>query len=235
MKRKINTKTNIAVAFVSVILLFILYGIGSVYIWGVQLAERELTKYSAEILGLQEEIHCRYDWHNNRYSAINALDFTLDYRRDHDAIHDESFAQQENERLQGDYSKFVGTMNEKITLPRHVAVWTEISSKNYELKAQRLYLLGIYNTENLSREDSLKMPASIAMNIIEQLGGDYNFTGIQATYCDKNGMFEIAFPADSFVPITQDKLCGHTHQIPEDDYPESYKNWLAENRALWSE
>lgn len=235
MKSQKGVKAKILIVLLSAILLFTLYFIGSIYIWGASVAKRELTKYATEILGLQETIECKYDWYNDRYVATHALDFTLDYCRNHGTIHNESFSQQENERLQGDYNKLVGTMPESITLPDYVSVWTEISSKNYEMKAQRLYLLGIYNTENLSEEDSLKMPASIAMDVIEQLGDHYNFTGIQVVYCDKNGMFEIAFPADSFAPITVDKLFSYTEPIPSDDYTESYKNWFVENSSLWSE
>lgn len=230
--KNVSTKIRIILSCIAIILLFIVYQIFSVFIWGVNVAERKLSEYAKEILKLNEKIECRYDWYNDRYAALNELGFILDYRRRNNTIHDEAFSQKEDEKANYDYNAMIAKMPNNLTLPANIMVWTEISADNYNDKAQRLYLLGISNTEDISEQDSLLKPANIAMDIISELGEGYNFTGIQVIYFDKNGMFEIAFPADSFETITIEKLSGNTKQIPTAKYPETYVNWLVENNFI---
>lgn len=213
----------------AVILLVFLYLVGSVYLWGVYVAEKELSKYATEVLGLQEEIICKYDWYNDRYIATNLLNFTLDYRRDTHTIHDESFSLSESSKVNNDYIALIQNMPDYLTFPPNITIWTEINADDYTIKSQRLYLLGVFNTENLSEAESLERPANIAMKVIEQLGENYNYTGIQVVYYDKNGCFEISFPADSFVPITVEKLLKHTKQVEIGKHSEQYDRWLDEN------
>lgn len=230
--KKTNTKLKIALGCIAIMLLFAAYKMFSIFIWEVGVAERELSKYAKEILKLDEEIVCEYDWYNDRYMATNNLGFTLDYRRQNKTIHDESFSQKEIEKASRDYNALIVNMPDNLTLPKDIMVWTEISADNYNVKAQRLYILEIYNIEDISEQESLLRPANIAMDIISGLGENYNFTGIQAIYFDKNGMFEISFPADSFEAITIEKLLGYTKQKPTAERPETYTNWLEENNYL---
>ncbi len=230
--KKVSTKRKIVLSCIAIILLFIVYQILSVFIWGVSIAERELSKYAKEVLKLNEKIECRYDWYNNRYAALNELGFTLDYRKQNNTILDETFSQKESEKANYDYNALIAKMPDNLTLPTNIMVWTEISADNYNVKAQRLYLLSIFNTEDISEQDSLLMPADIAMDVISELGESYNFTGIQAIYFDKNGQFEIVIPTGSLEPITVEKLLKNTKQIPADKYPEDYLNWLVENNLV---
>lgn len=227
--KKTSTKRKIAFSCIAIILFFIACQIFSVFILGVGIAERKLSEYAKEVLKLNEKIECQYDWYNNRYFATNELGFILDYRRQNNTILDESFSQKESEKANYNYNALIGRMPDNLTLPPNIMVWTEISADNYNLKAQRLYLLGIFNTEDISEQDSFQKPADIAMDIILQLGESYNFTGIQAIYFDKNGMFEIVIPARSLEPMTAKILLGNTKQAPTARHPEHYTAWLAEN------
>ena len=230
--KKVSTKRKIVISCIAIILLFIAYQTASVFVWGVKTAERELSKYAKEVLKVNEKIECQYDWYNNRYLAINKLKFTLDYRKQNNTIFDGAFSQKEDEKANYDYNNLIANMPDNLTLPANIMVWTEISADNYNVKAQRLYLLSVFNTEDISEQDSLLKPANIVMDVISELGESYNFTGIQVIYYDKNGMFEIVFPADSFERITVEKLLGNTKQIPTARYPETYINWLLENNFV---
>ncbi|MGE4354126.1 MAG: hypothetical protein AB7D36_08590 [Oscillospiraceae bacterium] len=227
--KKDMIKKKIIFSFIAILAVLVLYQIGSIYIWGKHIAERELSHYAKEVLNLQDKIICEYDWYNDRYLASNNLGFVLDYRRQRNTLHDEDLNQKENEQAREDYTTIIGNMPDNLIFPKNIDIWTEISAENYKIKSQRLYLLGVYNTENLTEQDSFLMPAKITMDVIEQLGENYNFTGIQTIYFDENGMYEIAFPADSFEKLTQEKLSNHTKQIAVEEYPEDYVNWLAAN------
>ena len=230
--KKASTKGKVLISCIAIIILFIVYQVFSIFIWGVKIAEKELSKYAKEVLKLNEKIECRYDWYNDRYAAINKLGFILDYRRQNKTIHDESFSQIESEKASYDYNALIMSMPDNLSLPKNITVWTEISADNYNAKAQRLYLLSIFNSEDISEQDSLLKPADIAMYVISELGESYNFTGIQAIYFDKNGMFEMIIPAGSLEPLTVEKLLKNTKQIQADRYPKDYKNWLVENNFV---
>lgn len=229
-KNDVSTRRRIGLGLIVIILLLIVYQIFSVFIWGLSTAEKELSKYAKEVLEFNEEIECQFDWYNDRYVALNYLDHTLDYRRQNKTIYDGAFSQKEEEKANYDYGTLTKKMPDHLSLPSNITVWTEISVDDYDAKVQRLYLLSIFNTEDISEEASLLEPASIAMKVVSGLGENYNFTGIQVVYFDKNGMFEIAFPADSFERVTMEKLLVRTKQISVDKYPESYVNWLIENK-----
>lgn len=216
-------------ACIVIVLLLITYKIFSIFVAQVGLAERALTKYANEILDIDEKIICKYDWYNDRYNATNNLGFALDYRRQNKTIHDGNLSQKENEKASKAYKDLVINSGENLVFPIDITVWTEISASNYDIKTQRLYLLGIYNSEDISEKDSISRATNIVMDTIKGLGEDYNFTGIQAIYFDKNGMFEISFPADSFKAIDTKKLLSKTKQKGKSEYPETYINWLKEN------
>lgn len=230
--KKVTTIGKIVLSCIAIILVFTAYQIGSVSIYGVAIAEKELSKYAKEELKLNEQIDCKYDWRDDKYLARNNLGFALEYRRQNNTIYNELSSQKELEKASTDYHVLIGKMPDHLTFPKYITVWTEISAEDYDTKAQRLYILGIYNTKDISKQDSLLRPAYIVMDVISELGESYNFTGVQAIYFDKNGQFEIVFPADSFEPITVEKLLSHTTQTPKEEYPEHYINWLAENGIL---
>lgn len=229
---KSNSKLKIVLVCITPILLFIAYKVFSIFVWQVAVAERELLKYANEIHGQDEAIVCEYDWYNGRYVATNNPGFVLDYRRQNRTIHDESFGLKESEKASLGYKALIRDMPDSVSFPEDVTVWTEISADDYNLKAQRLYLLGVYNTKGLSEQESLSMPAKITMEIVDGLGKDFNFTGIQTIYFDKNGMFEISLPADSFEAISMEKLLDHIDEKSADDHPETYIHWLKENHFI---
>lgn len=226
-----RTKLGRRIFFTTIVILLLLltYQVLSIFVWGVTIGERELNKYAHKSLGLDERIECRYEMYNNRYYALNDLGFTLDYRKDTKTIYNEAFSQEENEKASSDYKALLGKMPDNLDLPSDIMVWTEISTKNYDVKSQRLYLLSVFNEENISEKDSFQKPAQVAMDVIAGLGEIYNITGIQIIYFDKNGMFEIAIPSGLLEPLTMEKLLANTKERPEDRYPEDYKKWLVDN------
>ena len=229
--RKFSETRKIVLACIILILIFAAFKVFSILVWQVGIAERELSKYAKEMLGQDVAIECEYDWYNDRYIVTNGLGFVLDYRRQNKTIHDEVFSQMESEKVSRDYKALLANMSDNLLFPEHITVWTEVSVNDYELKSQRLYLLGVYNDETIPEEESRLMPAKIAMDVISGLGKDSNFTGIQAIYFDKNGMFEISFPADSFEAISKEKLIDNTKLKPAKEYPETYINWLQEKNT----
>ena len=134
-----------------------------------------------------------------------------------------------NNNTNNNYQAIIKDFPSNLEFPDIISVWTSINADDYTIKAQKLYLLGIYNTDSLSKEESIKMPASIANNFMELMGRDYNFTGIQLLYADKNGMYEISVPANSFDTLEYEKLLVYTKKYPEEKLPLDYQEWLKNN------
>ena len=73
------------------------------------------------------------------------------------------------------------------------------------------------------------MPAKIAIDSITLMGDNFNITGIQLIYADRNGMYDIEIRADSFQPLTQQQLLAATQKRPDKELPYSYREWLQDN------
>jgi len=202
------------------------YRIGYCPIIGNKIAEKKLAEYTNTQMQNPQPIKTQFDWYNVKYVCDLNNGSTLSYWLQHNTIQDEAVSVQVNLEADMDYNSVVGQFPSNLELPNSITVWTTMNADDYTIKSQRLYLLGIYNTENLTEEESQKMPASIAQDFIDLMGSEYNFTGIQLIYADNNGMYEIAIPADTFEPLGDQELLYNTRKFSEEKLPLDYLEWL---------
>ena len=209
--------------------LLLCYGTQYVPLAGVLIARRQLSAYArAQRPGVRlEAVH--HDWYNSGYSAVFDDGSTLGYNLWQNTVYDEALNEAVGQTAQKDYRhRVLGQFSPQLTLPDSIMVWTSLKAGDYTKKVQRLYALGIYNTADLTEEESHKAPAQIAYKIIGLMGTDYNFTGIQFIYADKNGMYDIAVRADTLTPLTEQQLLRHTQKRPEEQLPENYLEWRSQ-------
>jgi hypothetical protein len=81
--------------------------------------------------------------------------------------------------------------------------------------------------ENISEEESEKMPAIITQEFINLMSEDYNFTGIQIIYYDKNGGYTIEISADTFKKLEYQDMLEKIRKIQEERLGEEYFDWLS--------
>lgn len=204
-----------------VILVVSFYRVGYIPIFGNKIAEKRMGNYANGQI-----IKSKFDWINSRYVSPLDNGYSLSYQPQFNMLHDERISIKINDISKNDYETIIKKFPANLKFPDNITVWTSINAEDYTIKAQRLYLLGIYNTDSLSEEESLKMPAGIAQDFIEYMGKEYNFTGIQLLYADKNGMYEIAIPANTFDVLEYQKLLKYTKKYPEQKLPLEYVDWL---------
>lgn len=204
------------------ILGFLLRSIGYVPIIGNMIAEKKLSKYSSIVKESVQKVETRYDLYNTKYQSINGK---LSYRLQSNTIFDEKVSNQVNLTAKTQYNKIKGEFSENLKFPNGIYIWTELNAKDYSKKCQRLYLLSIYNTEDISEEDSKKMCAIIADKFINLMGEDYNFTGIQIIYYDKNGGYESSISSKGFKKLEYDEILSKTEKV--DRLPQDYLDWLS--------
>lgn len=186
------------------------------------IAEKKLSDYSSKVNKSVQKIETKYYWYNTKYQSIRG---NLNYRLQNNTIHDEKVSNEVKLAAKKQYNIIKGEFSKNLNFPNGIDVWTELNSKDYSIKSQRLYLLDIYNTEDISEEDSEKMPATIADKFINLMGEDYNFTGIHIIYYDKNGGYESSIYSNGFKKLEYDEILSKTKKV--DRLPEVYLDWLS--------
>ncbi len=187
-----------------------MYLIGYLPVIGNIIAEKKLSNYSTIQKGNTQKVETKYDWYNTKYQSVKGK---LTYRLKKNTIFDEKFSKEVNLVASKQYSKIKGEFSENLSFPSDIYIWTELNADDYSLKSQRLYLLSVYNTEDISEENSEKMCATIADKFIDLMGEDYNFTEIQIIYYDKNGGYESAISSNGFKKLEYDKILSKTEKI----------------------
>lgn len=207
--RKPIIKVFILISIIA-ILSYLMYLIGYLPIIGNIIAEKKLSNYSTIQKGNTQKVETKYDWYNTKYQSVKGK---LTYRLKKNTIFDEKFSKEVNLVASKQYSKIKGEFSENLSFPSDIYIWTELNADDYSLKSQRLYLLSVYNTEDISEENSEKMCATIADKFIDLMGEDYNFTEIQIIYYDKNGGYESAISSNGFKKLEYDKILSKTEKI----------------------
>lgn len=205
-----------------VVLFYFMYSIGYLPIIGNVIAEKKLSNYITIQNGKVQKVKTKYDWYNAKYQSSKG---NLSYILQNNTIFDEKVSREVNLLVSKQYSKIKGEFSENLSFPSEIEVWTELNADDYSLKSQRLYLLGVYNTEDISEEESEKICATIADKFINLMGKDYNFTGIQIIYYDKNGAYESAISYNGFKKLEYDQILSKTKKV--DRLPEDYLEWLS--------
>ncbi|HKM39488.1 MAG TPA: hypothetical protein VJ036_04380 [bacterium] len=191
---------------------------------GKIIAKNKLTAY-AQIQGWdRDQVQVQYDWYNGSYVGSFG-DRQLSYKLQNNAIYDEEANTRENAALEELYAPIRDQFPNTVTFPEHAFLWSMVNADDYTSRAQRLYLLGVYNTAAMTADESTKMPAAIAMEFIVGMGDNFNITGIQLIYADRNGMYDIEIRGDTFQPLEYEQLLAATKKRPEERLPESYREW----------
>lgn len=220
-KRKYIIKLSISIAILG-LLLYYLRTIGYFPILGNIIAEKKLSNYSNETKQSDKKINTKYDWYNSKYQSLTE---DLSYRLQNDTIYDENESKEINLLANEKYNIIKGEFSKNLKFPSRIYVWTEINAEDYSIKSQKLYLMDIYNTDDLEKEDSKKMPSTIAEKFINLMGEDYNFTGIQIIYYDKNGGYESSISCNGFKKLEYNKILFKTGKV--DRLSETYLDWLS--------
>ncbi len=199
-----------------------MYSTGYLPIIGNIIAEKKLSEYATIQKGSSQKVETKHDWYNAKYQSFRG---SLSYRLKNNTIFDEKVSRELNLVGSKQYSKIKGEFSENLSFPSGIYIWTELNADDYSLKSQRLYLLGVYNTEDISEEESQKMCATIADKFINLMGEDYNFTGIQIIYYDKNGGYESEISSNGFKKLEYDEILSKTQKMNR--LPEDYLDWLS--------
>lgn len=222
----------IGIIFTSVVLsviLSLLYMVGYVPFAGKIIAKHKIEDYAKYRYGKTDSITIEYDWYNSIYVCSSCNSPVLKYKIQNNTIFDGNLNDEVNSNIVDIYKDISGKFSQNISFPKSIFTWTTINANDYDILAQRLYLLGIYNTDDLSEDESKKVPAWIASEFISYLGSDYNITGIQLIYADRNGMYEIVISADTFKQLEYDQMLKATKERTGRELSENYFKWLEEN------
>lgn len=232
IKKRINT-AKLCIAVIIIGFSICLFNrIGYVPIIGNIIAEKKLNEYSNTLEGNASRIDTKYNWYNNIYQSINDNNSILSYSLQSNIIFDETVSSKVELVARKQYNTIKKEFSQNLSFPSGIGVWTELDGDDYSIKCQRLYLTGVFNVESISEEESQKMPATIAQEFINLMGENYNFTGIQFIYYDKNGAYTIEIPADTFNKLEYQGMLDKTRKMQEKELGEDYFEWLENNKFI---
>lgn len=221
------------IGFIIIIIISFFFKIGYVPYFGKIIAENKLNAYAKAQMQNETDIEVYYDWYNGRYVGNADFEQVLAYRLQNNSIYDGIKADQVNNELITSYKDIISKFLNNLIFPQHIMVWSTINADDYNLKAERLYILELYNNDDLAETESEKMPAEIAADFIEYMGENYNITGIQFIYADINGMYDIEIRADSYKPLEYEQLLKATKKRTDKELPLSYYKWLEEKEVKY--
>lgn len=193
---------------------------------GKMIAKNKLQKYVDTQMENPPSLKVYFDWYNGNYKADFGEHDFLNYSLRENTINDSSIGDREADMLRGLLPDRFVLFTETMAAP-DIWVWTTIDADDYTKQWWHLMLYNIYNTENLSTEESIERPADIAMDLISSLGSNYNFTSIQIHYLDKNGIYDTILHGKE--PLTHEKLVEATEKLPKEEEGSGYREWLKEN------
>lgn len=211
------------------VIMLLLYKVGYIPFVGKIIAKHKIENYAKARLGKTDAITVEYDWYNGIYYCSSCSRPALRYQLRNNTIFDGEINDVINLNIRNIYNEITDEFPSNIFFPEYIDVWTTINADDYDVLAQRLYLLEVYNSGNLSKDESQRMPAKIGLEFISYLGNDYNITGIQLIYADRNGMYEIAISPDTFQPLEYEQMLEATKMRTGRELPESYFRWMEEN------
>lgn len=226
IKKRINT-AKLCIAVIIIGFAICLFNrIGYVPIIGNIIAEKKLNEYSNTLEGNASRINTKYNWYNNIYQSINDNNYILSYRLQSNTIFDETVSNNVELLARKQYNTIKKEFSQNLSFPSGIGVWTELDADDYSIKGQTLYLMGIYNVDSISEEESKKMPATITQKFINLMGENYNFTNIQFMYFDKNGGYTIEIFNDTFNKLEYQDMLDKTRKMEEKELGEDYFEWL---------
>lgn len=196
------------------------------------LANRYLEAYAAaKYPSAQLSRKAAYNLVNSSYDteiSIDGASYRLSYDFSSRSIYDLYQNEKLSSQVKADFQKILPSFPGHLSFLGGIGLFAGVNPQNYARYKQRLYLTGVYNSESITEEESLQMPAQITLQVMEQLGERYNITAVQIIYYDQNGGYtaEIGIK-DTYAPVTYEQLIGHTRKLGSKELGEHYKNWLA--------
>lgn len=192
-----------------------------------RLEEYALAKYKVDRL----ERKASFNIVNGSYDtqlSIGEGSYRLSYDFSNHSIYDLYMIEQQNAEENRAFEAVKPHLPSNLTFPAGINLFSGINPEDYTQIKQRLYLTGIYNSEDIAEKDSKRMPAAITMQIIDLLGKQYNITAVQVIYYDQNGGYTIEIGlTNSYTPVTKEQLLSHTKKMDSSRLGENYTKWLA--------
>lgn len=213
--------SGILCAIVAALLFLGLYS-GYIPVVGKCIAVSKVNQYSENKVD-----DAKYDWLSAKYRCTldNGTELTFDLNKM--SIFDEKVSRKYNKKASTKYQTIVQDFATNLSMPKDIDVSTEIRAIDNNI-IQKAYILSVYNTEDLSEEESFGMPSEIAQLFIELMGEEFHFIDFQLIYADINGMYELITSNDNMKILSAKALKDDTDKLKIDELPGDYLEWLGQ-------
>lgn len=216
MRKKVYILIGISV--VCVVICFLICSLfGYLPIFGRYIAETKLNAYTNDKLSVQ------YNFLDNIYIATDSTGSQLRYDLRANTIYDEShnidIETQANEKYQ---LIVTSPLYDTAKYPSNISVWVQMDAKDTSVEYIKLYLMTVFDSANLSEEDSIRRMLDIVENICETI--NLNITAIQFMYANYDGMYELTCDFGN-KSVLQSDLKNYIRKIDDKELPLDYIEW----------
>ncbi len=170
------------------------------------LTKNEANKCIASYLNTND-IEVKYNFKGNYYyyELENGNKIKYDFNRK--TLNDGSLWRDSYNKVNKKYFSIGDSVKLDLILPKNIDIYSEFSLSDFKVKKHKLYIIGIKDKRELSDKEVKEKIASLTMQIIEFLGGEYNVTDLQIGYANLSGYYEVNIDSyDSFVPINKNDI-----------------------------
>jgi hypothetical protein len=196
---------------------------GYIPLIGKMIAENKVNDYIKSTYGNTENVDLQFDLYN--FGGYKSEDYIYDINNK--ILFDANMVEADMGKNEKACQKVFSMLNPNMTFGSYHIV-EYIDGSDFSKQYHRISIHSLYNLEEISEDNSFIRPAEIIMDFIDEMGSDYNFTGIYLNYYDKNGYYKVSVPYVDKKTITYDMLIENTEKVANDKLPLDYIEWRDE-------
>lgn len=218
-KKWLRIVSTLLLAFIVIFVYSIFKGVP----FGNYIAKAKITNYVSQVYGINRKLKMPQYNLKNSYYLVDISDgsykFEISYDLLNNMIRDEKVNSSYNSLFQEKYQELSKSYDGNIKLPIADSYTLISANGNYskdifELTCfQMVYILGIVNSDKISPDESIKMPAKVIKNLLDRLSDQFNVTSLQVIYTDLNGCFQVIVSGKN--KLTLEKMQKNTSKMDD--------------------
>lgn len=216
-KRILQVVVAIVITTIAVASLFII----DRFIVGAMEAEEKVNAYEEYHNMNPEKIDMKYDW----YSGSGYIGGDYHYYPDSDLIFDGEYNELWRPYFDEKMEEIEASWDMNVLIEDY-SVINYFDGSDVAVRYDDLFIYGVYNTQPVAEEERVETGAEIIMDMISQMGYNYNFCGVHIDYYDLNGVLRYSVALDKQT-ITKEKLMNSATIVSFEENLAIQEKWEA--------
>lgn len=200
-------------------------------ILGAREADAKVNAYEEAHNRHPEEISMKYDW----YSGSGYISDNYNYNPEKDIIFDKEYNELWKNFFDEKMEVIEASMHTNVLIEDYNLI-TYFNGTEINERYDDLFIYGIYNTQPVAEVERVEAGAEIIIDIISQMGYNYNVCGVHIDYYDPSGVYRFSIDMDKG-KITKEMLmeCATEISFVENlAIQEKWEAFFGQRTTFWS-